>query len=343
MRFPFPPPVVLLLAGAAAGPQGLGLLSPRILEFLDPAVPVALAVIGVAAGLAAPRTRAALAPAAAQSAIAGAIVAIGFLFARPASAVVDALPPWWIVALVLAVSSATSAPLPDIDGTTFDTDSLERHDYLLPVVAGGVLLALLREPSSARALSLTAQSSGIAITIAAAGWLLISRATAPSEQRVFVFACILLLGGIADALALSPMFAGLAAGLLWQRIGGAVHAAIARDIAYIEPSLLVLVLVLAGARATFSSATLLLAAAYVTVRTLAKISSGRLSDWTLPTAGRHTTAAALISPGIFGVAFALSAVGAAGEPLAPLLGVVMIGSIASALVALATEVKERPA
>jgi hypothetical protein len=41
----------LLPAGVAVGPNGLGFLSPSVLSYLDPAIPVALAALGVLVGL----------------------------------------------------------------------------------------------------------------------------------------------------------------------------------------------------------------------------------------------------------------------------------------------------
>src|SRR5688500_11964110 len=39
--------LILLLIGAALGPSGLEVLTPRVLSAIDPAVPVALAALGV--------------------------------------------------------------------------------------------------------------------------------------------------------------------------------------------------------------------------------------------------------------------------------------------------------
>src|SRR3990172_7892179 len=45
------PVALLLVTGIAFGPQGISLLSPAVLSFLDPVVPVALAALGVLLGL----------------------------------------------------------------------------------------------------------------------------------------------------------------------------------------------------------------------------------------------------------------------------------------------------
>jgi hypothetical protein len=45
------PALLLLVSGAALGPHGLVLLTPQALAFLDPASSIALAALGVIAGL----------------------------------------------------------------------------------------------------------------------------------------------------------------------------------------------------------------------------------------------------------------------------------------------------
>ncbi len=50
--------------------------------------------------------------------------------------------------------------------------------------------------------------------IAAAGWLLLSRSAPGTEQRIFVIALLLLLGGASEYLSLSALTAGLIARFL---------------------------------------------------------------------------------------------------------------------------------
>jgi hypothetical protein len=82
-----------LLLGVAAGPQGLGLLSPAVLSFLDPAVPVALVAIGVAVGLEI-RARP------------DAIVSTGLVAASGAALVLLREPSAWNAALLIGQSCA---------------------------------------------------------------------------------------------------------------------------------------------------------------------------------------------------------------------------------------------
>src|SRR5262245_49355318 len=83
-------PVLLLLCGAAAGPNGLAILTQPVLSFLDPAAPVALAVLGILAAMRIQTTddeagRNATSSAV-QAAIAGTIVAGAFLLVPPDAA-----------------------------------------------------------------------------------------------------------------------------------------------------------------------------------------------------------------------------------------------------------------
>jgi hypothetical protein len=330
------PALLLLVTGAALGPHGLVLLTPQALAFLDPASPIALAALGVIAGLSIRTGRAdrrIVAASGAQAMVTAIVVASGVLLVGPA-VTVNPFPPWWMVAMALGVSAATSSSLPsDPPRTSHDVAArLDVQDYLLPVVLGGVLLAFLREPSPAAAFLVAAQATLIAVVIAIAGWLILSQASTPAEQRVCVLASLLLLGGAADYLSMSALLGGLVAGACWQFAGGAVREYIRRDVAYVQHSLLVMILLLAGARADFSPVTLTLSIAYVVVRTSGKLLGGWLAAQSLA-ANPLSNNVQLISPGVFGVAFALNVVRAGGPEFTPMLTVVVVGTIASSLIA----------
>ena len=330
------PALLLLVTGAALGPHGLVLLTPQALAFLDPASPIALATLGVIAGLSIRTGRAdrrIVAASGAQAMVTAIVVASGVLLVGPA-VTVNPFPPWWMVAMALGVSAATSSSLPsDPPRTSHDVAArLDVQDYLLPVVLGGVLLAFLREPSPAAAFLVAAQATLIAVVIAIAGWLILSQASTPAEQRVCVFASLLLLGGAADYLSMSALLGGLVAGACWQFAGGAVREYIRRDVTYVQHSLLVMILLLAGARADFSPVTLTLSIAYVVVRTSGKLLGGWLAAQSLA-ANPLSNNVQLISPGVFGVAFALNVVRAGGPEFTPMLTVVVVGTIASSLIA----------
>lgn len=328
-----PPLVLLLLIGAALGPQGLALLTPRVLTVLDPALPVALAALGVQLALhvdLAKRGNGArpLAAAGIETVITALTVGAGLLFLLAPD--VSAAPfHAWLIALGGAVCAAMSA------SASPDSAVSRRHnaDLIIAIVFGGLLLAWVREGTLRDAAVVLAQMAVLPILVALAAWLLIGPATSEVESRIFTLSSLLLLGGLAGYLSLSSLLSGLLAGAIWRRLGGPVREAVQRDVAYLQHPLLVLLLLVAGARATTTGATLLLIAAYTVLRIMGKLTGGLAAQrlWK-----RHVPAGfalALIAPGVFGVAFAISLVRAAGPQAEPLLGAVTAGTIASQLLA----------
>jgi hypothetical protein len=336
-RWPTGPfPALLLLAGIALGPHGLALLTPAILDFLDPAAPVALAALGVIAGLNLRTSRIDRRVGAAahmQATLTGLLVAAAVVFFGPAAIDAAAFPPWRLVALALAIAAATASWLPSDGGErTSHFSTRVDVDYLLPIAAGGAALAFIRAASPAASVVLLAETIAIAVVIAVGGWLLLSRNGETTEQRVFAFASLLLLGGAADYLSASALLSGLVAGGCWQWAGGPMREYVRRDVAYVQHSLVVLILLLAGAHADFSPAVLLMSTIYIGVRTTGKLTGGWLASWAAPDVSRSARLR-LISPGVFGVAFALNLARAGGPEFGPVLTVVVVGTIASSLMA----------
>ena len=105
-----------------------------------------------------------------------------------------------------------------------------------------------------------------------------------------------------------------------------------RDVTYAANSLLALVLLLAGAHARWSAAALAVAAGYMVVRLCGKLTAGSLAARVFRAAPRPP-ARLLISPGVFGVAFALDLFHTLGAAFEPVLTVVVAGTIASSLMA----------
>jgi hypothetical protein len=315
-------PSLLLLLGAAMGPHGLAILTRPALSFLDPAVPVGLAVFATLAIL---RGRPADAPegltaiGVLRPLLTGVVVAGAFVLIPPAAAGTETLPVWTLTAIALGIAAATSAAA---------------DDCILPIIAGGLLLAFLREMTMAHALLIAAETTGIAMLVAAAGWLLLSRAATTDEQRVSTFAGALLLGGAADYLSMSALLCGAAAGACWRLSAHAMRENILRDLTYVSDSLLALVLILAGAHADYSLSAVALGAAWAVVRTTGKLGGNWIarrifSGFSHP-AGRH-----LLIPGALGVAFALNIVRAFGEAFAPIVTIVVVGTIVSSVIAAA--------
>jgi hypothetical protein len=104
-----------------------------------------------------------------------------------------------------------------------------------------------------------------------------------------------------------------------------------------------LVLVLAGAHAAFSIPIIAIAAGYAVLRVCGKLSGNWIAARVFSVADTPP-AQLLIMPGAFGVAFALNIVRALGTEYAPVLTVVVMGTIASSLIAaLSTTAREADA
>jgi hypothetical protein len=100
----------------------------------------------------------------------------------------------------------------------------------------------------------------------------------------------------------------------------------------VQHTLLVLVLLLAGARAGVSMAALSLGALYFVLRTIGKLAGGAWAGKRLGIHGAELRVR-LINPGILGVAFAVNATRALGPDITPLLTATVIGTIASSILA----------
>jgi hypothetical protein len=332
-----PPVVLLLLIGMALGPHALSLLSARALAAIDPTLPVALAVLGVQLGLTLPLQRVARQPAllkaaSVESLVAALPVILGTLFLSSLDSTTSG-PIGWTLVLALGVSAAVSAGLPsDAPGASTSISDFRQLDALLPIVVGGFLLACIGE-GVVRGTGLATQGILLSFVIALATWLLLVKASSETEQRVFVGSALLLLGGLADYLSLSAALVGLVAGLLWRLAGGGTVEAVRQSVGYVQHPLLVLMLVTAGARTDVAPSTVALIAAYPVLRTAGKLAGAWLGRRIVSPSPGEGLGIALVAPGIFGIAFALNAVRVLGPASDQLLTIVVLGSIASQLLA----------
>jgi hypothetical protein len=183
---------------------------------------------------------------------------------------------------------------------------------------------------------LLANATGITILLAAAGWLLLTRASSETEERVFAVSALLMVGGVADALSMSALFGGLTAGMFWRYLGHHPRETITRDVLFVQHPLVVLVLLVAGARADLSWASAGIAVGYIAFRLVGKLVGGviawRMGDGVVS----RDVGLLLLPPGVFGVAFALNVAGSVGNAEASLLlGAVVIATIGLDIVALA--------
>jgi hypothetical protein len=331
------PVALLLTAGIASGPRGINLVSREALTLLDPVVPVALAAFGVIVALSVSdrvddrRTIGAACLAAALTIL---VVSAGFGMVAFA-AMSSIAQPFWILIAIGGLCAATSLTLPS-------DDSLEARSVaarvvelgvVLPIVAGGLVLAWLRAGSFAGAGVLVVHAGGVTLALAAAAWLLLTRASSENEERVFAVSAVLLVGGVAAALSMSALFGGLVAGLLWRYAGRQPRETIRRDVLFVQHPLLILVLLVAGARAELSSVTLALGAGYVALRIAGQLAAGTVASRVLGVSARRDLGHHLLPPGVFGVALALNTFSVAGADASTLLAVVVAGTIGAEFVA----------
>ncbi len=330
------PAVLLLLLGVGFGPRGLGLLSPGVLVLIDPALPVALAALGVMVGLGistrAPGDRRLLAAATLEALVTGVIVTTGILAMMPALTDFET-DRMWLLAVAAGICASTSSALPSSDlRSRSPALRVKDFDARVAILAGALLLAVMHGDSVAHGLALAVQACVVAIVIALAAWLLLSGTSSETEQRVFAVAALLLLGGVAEYLSLSALLSGVLAGACWQALGGATREAVARDIRYVQHPLAVIMLVVAGAQVTFAADAAAVGVSYVLLRTAGKLLGGWLARRAGGRALRGHASLHLTTPGIFGVAFAMNAARALGPDTAVLLTIVVIGTAGLQLV-----------
>jgi hypothetical protein len=324
----------LLLVGIAVGPYGLNLLTPSILLLLDPGIAMAVAMLGIFVGLSLDfrrRFARSLAASFARTVITAvgvgtaalATISWGLLTFSPGPG--PGTITLWVLALLTGVCAAVSNMADDLN-----------VDDLLTILAGGLLVAGLREPGSSDMVVLLASLAAISVTVALAGWLLVGQTPSEGEQHVFVVGTLLLVGGAATYLSMSAAFAGLLAGIAWNLAGNLAKARIVRDLHYFQHPLVVLALITAGAAATVSVDAMVLAVVFVAARAVFR----PLGRWI----GRHVSAitttgegvSSLISAGLVGIALALDTfrVDARPEWAVTLLAAVVIGTIGSEALAL---------
>ena len=332
------PVALLLLAGIGFGPHGMNLLSPDMLSLLDPVVPVALAALGVLVGLSVSDRRAddrrTLGAACLAAAVTMLVVSAGFVV-MAVTAMPSVMRPFWILIATGGICAATALTLPSGDALEPRSAAARVIELgvLLPIVAGGLMLAWLRAGSPAGAGVLVAQACAVTLALAAAAWLLLSRASSETEERVFAVSALLLVGGVAAALSLSALFGGLIAGVFWRYAGRHPRETISRDVLFVQHPLLVIVLLVAGARADLSPATIALGAGYVVLRMAGQLAAGTVARRIVGKSTPRDLGLYLLPPGVFGVGFALNGVSVVGADASRLLAVVVAGTIGSEVVA----------
>ncbi|MGE0450723.1 MAG: hypothetical protein AB7Q29_14215 [Vicinamibacterales bacterium] len=337
------PASALLLVGAAVGPLGLGLLTPPVLAALQPATTAALVALGVLIGLDIELVRRSRVP----RPVAGASLESGLtLLGVSLVFVALATRPWWswpglaLLPWMLGVAAGGSATPTTGDSPTV-AGRLGDLDDLLPIVAGGVLLAVAAGESAVDAVALFATAVLLAAVIAFAGSLLVAETASEDEQRVYAMGTLLLLTGVAAYLSASALLVGMLAGATWNASTGGGRDRLARDFQYLQHPVVVLLLVVAGARASITVEMAALGGVFALVRVGGKVAGGALAAGVVPGLDSRV-GLGLLASGAGGAAFALSAFTAldGGTAAEALVSIVVVGAVLSDLLALLVSPQE---
>jgi hypothetical protein len=334
------PAVIFVPIGMALGPHGLGVLAYEASTGIEMALPVALAAIGVFVGLAL------------DLRVKGeARLLLAANIESTATIATVTLAAWWllsqwgvpldrsagVVALALGVAASASSAAHVDAGENVLTRTATRIadlDDMVPLVVGGFALALVRYPPAA-ALGYTLVTCLLGLFVATAGWLLFERANGPAERGVFVWGAVSLLGGAPAFLGLSPLLAGLVAGLLWTHAPGHADQIIRDDLRRLQHPVVVILLIAAGASVELSAQAFWLFVPFVAFRFAGKLAGGWLGSRLASGLAPADLGAWLIPPGLIGLAFALSASATFGpETGRAMLSAVVLGTLASEIIAM---------
>lgn len=338
------PSMALLLTGAALGPSGLALLTPRVLEALAPAVAVALVALGALVGLDVDvRRRRGVTR---LVGAAGGETLVTLLIVSAAAWIVSRLTPGaWpdlpMAPLLLGVCAAASATRVRRAETSVEPRVGDLDDLLPIMAAGGLLVAAGGNSVQAIAIGLGLVVL-LSVAVALAGALLVEGGPDEGEQRVYALGALLLLTGVATYLSASALFVGATTGAVWNSRPSAVRERLARDVRYLQHPVVVVLLVVAGALAPITWPTFAAAGVFALARVLGKVIGGaavaRLVPGVRPDVGLE-----LLGVGVVGVGCALDFAGSgrATGAGAALLGIVAWGAVASDLLAMLVSGRQR--
>ena len=324
------PAVIFLPLGALLGPRGIGWFTPQVLLRLDIVVTITLAVLGVLVGIALGReVRASirlLVAASFESAVTVAAVAgAAIFFVQSVGVPLDA---GAVTAFGLAVglcasaSSATSAP-PDSEAAASVATKVADLDDVLPIAATTVIFAFIAAGETPSPWLYAVAPIGLGLIVGFIGWLLFDRAESGAERVVFVLGTLALAGGAAAYLKVSPLAAGLVAGIFWATARGRADQIVTNDVQRVQHPLIVLLLLTAGALWAPSQAALWLLAPYLLFRLVGKIAGAWVTARFLDVR-TSDLAAFLMPPGVLAVAFALNF----RQVLPPATGEILVSTVA---------------
>lgn len=333
------PSLAFVLAGAVLGPELLGILSDNVLAQLDPAVSIALAVLGVFVGSGYAVAVGSISfrwvgGAAAESLCTMACVAGGmYLLLSQWTPILPLLP--GAAALVLGTCAAASAALrvdADASPQAASAARLADFDDVPLVLAGGVavpLIAGVESPWMVVGLSIV-----LGLGVAGAGGLLFERAVNAPERLAFVTGTVILLGGVAAYASGSPMLTGFVAGLVWTWSPSATVSLVESDLRKLQHPLVGVLLIIAGASIQFTLPLVWVAAPLVLCRLTGKL-LGSLITARMLGVSAGLLATILAPPGVLGIALALNIQQVLGTGDTVIVSAVTVAIVASELLAVA--------
>jgi hypothetical protein len=300
------PALVFIPIGAMLGPAGLDVLSLTVISHLDPLLSAALVVLGVFIGRGWGRRR----PPA--RVLAAASVEAGFTTFVVAGAIWFLLVAWnaplsgslALAAVALGiVSSVSSAPEGERGATPSLAASIADFDDVVPILLGALVLAFAHPLGPDRALLLGAWTVAFSVLIAVAADLLFRNADG-AERGAFLVGALALLAGGAAYVGGSALLAGFVAGLLWSRLR-ASEFVLSNYLGKLQHPLMVLLLLVIGALVSPTMLAIWIAVPMVLFRLTGKVAAAALASRIGGGGEPLPLAAALVAPGILGVAFAL--------------------------------------
>ena len=309
------PAIVLVPMGMILGPQVLDVLSFEVLAHLQVGISVGLALLGIFIGRALTREirnfRIILAGNV-ESAATVLIVATALWFLITRSQVpvgADAV----LVALCLAVTAAASSGHtadPRSDDAARIAARVADFDDLLLIGAGAVLLVLIRGTYGPVSPWLVLAPIAIGAVVAVAGLLLFEHSQSESERGLLVLGAVSLLGGASAYLMTSSLASGVIAGLVWTGFPGRADEIVHREAQKLQHPMVALLLVAAGAFFVPHAAVWWLVVPYVMFRLVGKILGAIAAVSLLHGIRAVDLASYLVPPGVIGVGFSLTFMGA---------------------------------
>jgi hypothetical protein len=344
------PALVFVPLGAAIGPAGAGWIGSTSLGPLYGVTAVALAALGIFVGFGLRLDRHAdrrlLRFASFEALITISVVTVGCaVLLSQWNVRLDAN--LILLALILGLcASATSAgEVAAGDPPTLRTAMrIADLDDALPILIGGIVLAIGTAQTLSLGLTLAVLNIAAPLAVSLAGWLLFERTHDEGERTVFVVGVVALLGGGAAYLGVSPLLAGMVAGLFWKYAPGRADTIIAEDLRRLQHPLVVLLLIVAGASVQPSLLALWMAGVYVITRVNGKLLGGWMVSRAIPALSPTDLGSYLLAPGVIGLSFALAFhMASPSAASAAVVTAVAAGTLASELLAAAALLGPRDA